>query len=158
MRFNDAITGAAAALFALLVLVYAQTFPRLEHQPIGPAFFPSLIALLMAVAAAALVVRGVREYLAERRLFMGAAWTTSPAAWLRVLAVPAAVVAYLLLAPRIGFIPAAALIVFAMAFQLRRPFLMALALGIAAALTIYLVFTQLFLVPLPVGPLEGLFR
>ena len=110
----------------------------------------------MLVAAVAVAARGIRDYLRERRLFIGAAWTASPAAWLRVLAVPGAVVAYLLLAPHLGFIPAAALIIAALAWQLRRPLPMALALGVAASLSIYLVFTELFLVPLPAGLLEGL--
>ncbi len=158
MRFNDAITGAAFTFFAVLVLLYAQTFPPPGHQPIGPAVFPSLIAVLMMLAGGALMVRGASEYLAERSLFKGAPWTSSPSAWLRILMIPAAVIGYLLLSPHIGFMLAAALVVVAVALQLRRPFLVALVLGVATAVVIYFVFTRLFLVPLPVGPLEALLR
>jgi putative tricarboxylic transport membrane protein len=158
MRFNDAITGAAFTCFAVLVLLYAQTFPPPGHQPIGPAFFPSLIAILMMLAGGVLMVRGVRDYVAERSLFKGAPWTSSPSAWLRILMIPAAVIGYLLLSPYIGFMAAAALAVVALALQLRRPLVVALALGVVSAIVIYVVFTRLFLVPLPVGPLEALFR
>jgi putative tricarboxylic transport membrane protein len=158
VRFNDAVTGAAFTCFAVLVLLYAQTFPPPGHQPIGPAFFPSLIAVLMMLAGVALMVRGGREYLVERRLFNGAPWTLSPAAWLRILMIPAAVLAYLLLSPYIGFLAAAALAVVALALQLRRRLLVALVLGVVSATAIYVVFTRLFLVPLPVGPLEALLR
>lgn len=158
MRFNDAITGAAFTCFAVLVFLYAQTFPPPGHQPIGPAFFPSLIAVFMMLAGGALMVRGARDYMAERSLFKGAAWTGSAAAWLRILMVPAAVLAYLLLAPDIGFMAAAALVVIALALQFGRRLLVALALGVASASVVYLLFTRLFLVPLPVGPLEALFR
>jgi putative tricarboxylic transport membrane protein len=158
MRFNDAITGAAFTCFAVLVLLYAQTFPPPGHQPIGPAFFPSLIAILMMLAGGVLMVRGVRDYVAEHSLFKGAPWTSSPSAWLRILMIPAAVIGYLLLSPYIGFMAAAALAVVALALQLRRPLVVALALGVVSAIVIYVVFTRLFLVPLPVGPLEALFR
>jgi putative tricarboxylic transport membrane protein len=156
VRANDAIIGSIAAVVALLILGYAQTFPRPGHQPIGPAFFPSLIAVLMLAVAATLIVRGVRDY--RGRLVEGAAWTARPAAWARVLAIPLAVLAYLALAPLIGFMPTAAAIVFGVAWLLGRRLVTALVLAVLSSAVIYAVFTRVFLVPLPVGPLEALLR
>jgi putative tricarboxylic transport membrane protein len=59
VRLNDAVIGVVLVLFALAVIGYARTFPAMPGQNYGPALFPTLIGIGLALAGAILIVGGV---------------------------------------------------------------------------------------------------
>lgn len=155
MKFNDTLSGAALLALAIAILVNVQSFPKIPGQNVGPAAFPGLLAGLLAVCAVLLMVRGLR---ARRE---GEAWVT-PGAWLRswphlrsFLVTVGALLFYIAASDRIGFIPAALVVLVAMFLTLgvRRRWILPIALGVV--LLIHFVFYKGLRVPLPWGWLQS---
>jgi len=62
MHRPDTICGLVFVCLAVFVASYSQfTFPSIPGTDYGPAFFPTLVALLMLLAGGALSIRGLRE-------------------------------------------------------------------------------------------------
>lgn len=150
MKFNDAISGGVLLALAIAILVNVQTFPRIPGQSIGPSAFPGLLAVLLAVCAVILIVNGLRER-------AGDAWVT-PGEWLRsrrhvgnFLLTVGALLFYILLADKLGFILCGSALLGALFWKLRvRPALI-LPIALGATLLIHLIFYKGLRVPLPWG-------
>lgn len=153
MRVSDALSGALFVLAGVALAWHAAGFPKTAVQAYGPGFFPALLGILLALSGLLLILRGLIQ---RQALLMVPDWARRPRGWLQLAMLPGVVVAYLWLAPRLGFLAAAILPSGALlAWLTRRP---ALGLGVAAlsALVIWLMFAKVLLVPLPAGPLESL--
>src|SRR5205814_7882230 len=61
IKFHDALTGAALVILAGIILWHIQGFPAMPGQKFGPAWFPGLIAVGLAICGALLVFAGLRE-------------------------------------------------------------------------------------------------
>ena len=59
MKLNDAIWGALLLLLSVALLVHIQSFPKIPGQQYGPASFPGVIAVGLAVCAALLIIKGL---------------------------------------------------------------------------------------------------
>src|SRR5258706_16442108 len=59
MKLNDAVWGALLTFFSAAILVYIRNFPTIPGQKVGPALFPGLIAVVLAVCAVLLIVKGL---------------------------------------------------------------------------------------------------
>lgn len=133
MRRADLLIG--LALLALAGVYYEQSLGIVRgfaSDRLGPAFFPRLLALVLAVLAVTLVVRA--------GLF---------------LTMLALLVAYALLLPRVGFVVATPVLLGAVIWLLGLrawPALTGTALGITLAL--YFAFGRALHVLLPMGPLK----
>ncbi|HEU5393881.1 MAG TPA: tripartite tricarboxylate transporter TctB family protein [Candidatus Methylomirabilis sp.] len=140
------LLGLSAGIFWL-----SREIPAPPFVPLTPAFFPRVLAALLALLAVLLVARGLRS-----RAPAGAAGRRAPFA--PALLVFGSLAAYLLLTPRLGFFTATFLFVFGLGFALspRRGFDLGGALGLAAGTTAlcYVAFTKYLHVLVP----EGLFR
>lgn len=149
MRLSDTLPGTLCVLGGAALVWHAAGFPQTAVQAYGPKFFPQVLGVLLAICGVLLLLRGARAP-------GGAlpAWVKSPAAWARVAMIPACVLAWLWLAPRIGFLGAATIPTAIMLLVLTRRPAISLAVAAASALVIWLVFGKLLLVPLPRGPLE----
>ncbi|MCC7281696.1 MAG: tripartite tricarboxylate transporter TctB family protein [Acetobacteraceae bacterium] len=153
MRVSDTLSGGICVLAGAALAWHAAGFPKTAVQAYGPGFFPELLGMLLGICGVLLIVRGVSE---RQPITDLPAWTRSPAAWARVALIPACVVAYLELAPRIGFLGAATIpTAIMLAILSRRPWL-SLLVAAGSAVAIWLMFAKLLLVPLPAGPLEML--
>jgi putative tricarboxylic transport membrane protein len=150
MRLSDTLPGALCVAAGATLAWHAQGFPQTAVQAYGPGFFPTVLGALLATCGVLLVLRGAR---APGPKLPG--WVTQPAAWARVAMVPACVVAWLWLGPRIGFLGAAIIPTAIMLAVLTRRPLLSLAIAASTAMAIWLLFAKLLLVPLPVGPLEA---
>jgi putative tricarboxylic transport membrane protein len=62
VRVNDAIWGALLLLLSAALLVHVQSFPTIPGQQVGPALFPGLIAVALAVCAVLLVIKGLAAH------------------------------------------------------------------------------------------------
>ena len=148
MRLHDTLLGALLVTFAAALFGYTFTFPDMPGQKYGPALFPRLIALGIAACGLVIAVRGWR---------CGAPWVAlSPAlkqlqGWLSWLAMPLAVVFYLLVAERLGFLPTAAIVVAALCAWMGVRWWASLVTGVVAALVVQWFFGSLMRVPLPRG-------
>ena len=154
MKVNDALLGAFVVLFGCGVLYVARGFPELQHFRYGPGFFPSLLALGMIGSGAVLVVQGARGWhaAAGAPVELGA-WARSGRHVASVLLVIGGVAFYVLAADRLGYLPTAAILLFALVWQLwRRPWA-AVAVALVGSVLTHQFFVEVLSVPLPWGVL-----
>jgi putative tricarboxylic transport membrane protein len=157
MKINDALWGAVLLLLAAVLLVHVQSFPKIPGQKVGPALFPGLIAVGLAVCALLLVMKGLaaRKSGASRSWIAPDDWVRSPRHLLAFVLVIGVNVFYILIVDRLGFIPTGViyLAVLFLVFQVRRTWIVPLAIVIT--LGIHFAFYKLLKVPLPWGILQG---
>lgn len=154
MKLSDTVWGALLLALAGAVLWNIQGFPRIPGQSIGPAAFPGLLAVLLAVCAVILVVRGVRE--GAPKVAFGA-WLRSPRHVGNFLLAVAAPLFYITAANRLGFLVVAVVILAALFLKLGVRPRIALPVALLTAFAIHAVFYKLLRVSLPWGVLPILY-
>lgn len=139
----------AVVMLALSAIMVAGTLPMgvWSRFTAGPAFFPLVIAIFTTVLAVALLVQALRSDAPE------VGWPER--AVLRTVGlVYGALVAFLLLAPVLGMLPAAAaFLAFVMIVALRQPLAGSLAAVAVTTAFVYLIFVRWLALPLPRGVL-----
>lgn len=152
MRLNDALLGAVLLGLAGWVWWLTTFFPRFPGQDYGPNLFPRILAVGIGVCGAALVVRGLR---ARGPLVTFEAWMRDPARLLSFLAVPGAVLFYILVSDALGFIATAFVILLAMFLWFRARPVVALPVAAGVTLLVHWFFAGMMRVPLPRGVLDS---
>jgi putative tricarboxylic transport membrane protein len=156
VRLNDAVIGFALVLFALAMILHTRTFPAMPGQDYGPALFPVLIGIGFLVTGAILIVSGLRRRHTEP-LFGGGDWLRSPWHVSKFLAVVGGLLLYILISDWLGFILTSLLLLsgWLALFRGGKP-LSSFAIALAVTLGVDYAFSQLLLVPLPLGVLQPL--
>jgi putative tricarboxylic transport membrane protein len=156
MRLNDAVIGVALVLFALVMIWYTRTFPEMPGQDYGPALFPVLIGIGFLITGAILIVSGLSRRRAEP-LFGGGAWLRSGAHIINFVAVVGGLLLYILVSDWLGFIPTALLLLsgWLVLFRGGKP-ISSFLIAVGVTLVVNYAFSQLLLVPLPLGVLQPL--
>lgn len=149
MRFSDTMLGAVLLVFGLALGIYSQTFPDIPGQRYGAAAFPTAIAIGLVACGLVLLTRGLRA--AGTPLIMRTEWTRKPGALLAVLITILCVIAYVLLARHLGFIPTITLILIVLFRLLGVPWGQTILFSIITAFACDFVFRSILLVPLPFG-------
>jgi len=158
MKLNDAVWGALLLLLATAILVHVQSFRTIPGQQYGPAIFPGLIAVGLAICAVLLIVNGLaaRTQDGRRAQWMALApWTRSRRHVFAFALTIGVNVFYILLVDRLGFIPTGVVYLAALfaVFGVRLIWIVPLALLLT--LTIHTAFYKLLRVPLPWGLLQA---
>jgi putative tricarboxylic transport membrane protein len=156
VRLNDAVIGIALILFALAMIWYTRTFPAMPGQDYGPALFPTLIGIGFIVTGVILIVSGLRRRRVEP-LFGGGEWLRSGPHIINFLAVVGGLLLYIVASDWLGFILTSLLLLFVwlVLFRGGKP-ISSLAIALAVTLAVNYAFSQLLLVPLPLGLLQPL--
>ena len=156
MRLNDAVIGVALILFALVMIWHTRTFPAMPGQNYGPALFPTLIGVGFIVTGVILTVSGLRRRRLEP-LVGGGEWLRSGPHVVNFLAVVGGLLLYILVSDWLGFILTSLLLLFGwlVLFRGGKP-ISSLAIALAVTLAVNYAFSQLLLVPLPLGLLQPL--
>jgi putative tricarboxylic transport membrane protein len=156
VRLNDAVIGVALVLFALAMILYTQTFPEMPGQDYGPALFPVLIGIGFLISGAILIVSGLARLRTEP-LFGGGEWLRSGPHLLNFVAVVGGLLLYILISDWLGFIPTALLLLFGwlVLFRGGKP-VSSFLIALGVTLVVDYAFSQLLLVPLPLGVLQPL--
>jgi putative tricarboxylic transport membrane protein len=153
LKVNDVTVGALLLAVSLAILAYTSTLPPIPGQNIGPAAFPTLLALILAPCAVALIARGWRTpgpWIARM------AWTRSPEQVRNFSLTCAALVFYALFSEQLGFFLCGLAVLLSLLVSQRVKPKTALAISVLVLLFIHLVFYKLLRVPLPWGVLEPL--
>jgi putative tricarboxylic transport membrane protein len=156
VRINDAVIGAVLVLFALAMMWHTRTFPAMPGQDYGPAVFPVLIGIGFLITGLSLIVSGLRRQKTEG-WFTGGEWLRSRTHVARFVAVLGGLIVYILVSGWLGFIPTALLLLFGwlVLFRDGKP-VSSLVIALAVTLVVHYAFSQLLLVPLPLGILQPL--
>ena len=147
MRVNDAITGFALLAFAIATFAYARTLPAIPGQDYGAAVFPMLVATGLAGCGALLIASGLRHW---QGAVVWDDWARTHHAWTKVAVVFALVLAYILAAPAIGFVPMSVLILLIFMMMMGVRWWIAAGVAVVATMLIQQTFGWLR-VPLPLG-------
>ncbi|MEN3367428.1 MAG: putative tricarboxylic transport rane protein [Burkholderiales bacterium] len=153
MKINDLLSGAALGALAAGVYLHARSFPPMVGQNVGPNLFPQLIAAGLMICAIILVVRGARS-LGREALFEMPEWMGANRAALGFVMIPVALVFYIAVSERLGFIPTAVLLLLALFYVFGVRTRTALIVAVVGAVAIHAVFYSLLNVPLPWGILS----
>jgi len=156
VKVNDAISGSGFLLLSALVYYLTWDFPGMHGQPYGPALFPRLIAVLMALAGIGLVLSGLRKR-ADAPAVLLPEWVRSPRHVAGLLGVILVVVFYILASKTLGFVLTGFTVLTVLFLLLRGPAHVWSSLVIAAVstITIQQFFGDLLRVPLPWGVLQA---
>ena len=144
MRINTGESAVALAItvFAGYMAYVAKDYPLGTLGQMGPGYFPVMISLTTAATGAAILV--------------GVARSSTPApkiSWRSTLLVIAAIVAWALIAERLGLIPAAVTLILLASFA-RPPVRMWTAIATAALVSIAAVAVFIYGFDLPLRPLK----
>lgn len=153
MRIHDSLIGSVLLLLSLAVLWHIQGFPPAAGQQYGPALFPGLVAIGLALSSAALIREGLRLKQPWLALTEGLRSPRHLAAFAITLC---SIVFYILLSEQLGFIVCSMVVLVALQWACGVRPLMALAVAVAATLVIHTCFYKLLKVPLPWGVLRSL--
>lgn len=156
MRLNNAVFGIVFIAASVAIVFEAQSFPTIPGQPYGSAFFPRLLGFGFGIVGTILVIQGGQSR-ASVPWATWPAWARNPLSLTRFVAVPLALVAYILLSDPLGFAITSMVILIALQLLLHVRPIPALAAAIVVTVVIEMVFVLLLRVPLPQGPLESLF-
>jgi putative tricarboxylic transport membrane protein len=147
VKRTDRWAGLALALLGLAVMWSARVFPNVPGQKLGAGFLPMLVGAGLLLCAVALLVRSLRASAyagqgadAARREHFGSS-----------LVIIGAVVGYILLAERLGFLIVAPLCLVAAFLALRVKLPHALLWALAGTIVVHVAFYKLLRVPLPWG-------
>lgn len=153
MKLNDAILGALLLLLSLAVLFAVRNFPTIPGQNVGPAAFPTLLAVLLAGSAIALIVRGWRERSAGTWVQFGS-WLKSPQHVTNFLVTVGMLVFYIFAADWLGFILTGMVILCTIFYTLKVKRSLIVPIALVATLLIHTIFYKGLRVPLPWGLLQ----
>lgn len=150
MQRSDRWVGAALAALALGVLWTARTFPQVPGQKLGSAFLPMIVGVGLLICGLALVARSFRRsaYPEAQQAVAGKEEHFGSAA-----VIVGAVLAYIFLAERVGFLVLAPICLLAVFRALHVRWRVAAYWAIGGTVVVHLTFYKLLRVPLPWGPL-----
>lgn len=150
MRFNNVAPGAVLVLFALAVIAYSTTFPRLHGQDYGPDLFPTLIGGGLLLCGVILIVQGLRDRATVPLVQIGD-WAQDPRNILNVILLLGGIAFYILVSDDLGFIPASLLILTTLFIRFGSSWPGSIVLAVVTTLIIHTLFAKVLLVPLPWG-------
>lgn len=158
-RFRDLIGGVFFLAFSIFLYVTSYQIRLTKADPIGPQFFPRMVALLMGTLALISIVRSLLR-LREQAGTAGSA-PKKPFAAVAFLGTCVLLVAYMLLIDKVGFIPLSIVYLYLQILLVSPPEELAkknlLINGVVAVLvpvTLYYLFYHAFGIFLPAGILE----
>ena len=154
MRVSDAVSGALVALLGVAIAAYAQTFPSRPGMAFGPGLFPTIIGTALALSGAALVWQGLRR---AGRMLELPDWARAPRQVLGLLLLFGLFAFYILLVDWLGFVLTAFVILAAFQSWFGIRLQVALPVAVLASIGLYVGFSRLLAVPLPLAYLETLF-
>jgi putative tricarboxylic transport membrane protein len=156
LKLNDAVFGALFLALSLLVLWTIQGYPRIPGQNIGPAAFPGVAAVVLALCGVLLIVQGVRARGASAWFERGE-WTGKVPQLIAFAVTVSGLVLYVVASERIGFILTGIVMLGALMLALRVRPATALIVSVVATLAIHIAFYKGLRVPLPWGVLPVLY-
>jgi putative tricarboxylic transport membrane protein len=149
MKISDTIVGAGFVAAGALIIAGTLNYPSLDGGHPGPALFPRILGTLMAAFGGLVSLQGLRARDETQDVHWAGLYRN--AGFVNALFVLAGVLAYILLAERLGYLIMGSLIMFAIMARIRVPLLRALVIAVVFNNLVYLLFAKIMRVPLPLG-------
>jgi putative tricarboxylic transport membrane protein len=155
MKIHDSLIGLGFLILAIATFVSSQGFAPAPGQPVGPALFPTIISIVLAIASATLIVRSLKAS-GPRTWISASPDLLHPRVLMGFLLVPISVIFYLLASGSLGFIFCSVIILLALFLVFGVRWLTATSASVLVSLAIFFLFERLLAVPLPRGFLESI--
>ena len=152
MRFNDAVSGAVLLALAIAILFNISTYPTIPGQSVGPAIFPGLLAILLALCALLLIRNGIAN-LEKEAWFVIGDWMKSGHHLRNFFITLGCLVFYIFASEPLGFLVCSTGLLIAMFWALEVRCALIFPLAVVITLVIHTVFYKGLRVPLPWGVL-----
>lgn len=152
MRISDIVSGGAFALLGLYVVVTAQGFASIGGA-ISAGLFPTIVGGFLLAGGLAVAARSVLAGV-PWPVIAFESWMASPRKICGMIAIPASIALFPLLAPRLGTAAASALIMFGAMLVWKQGVLRSLIAAAVFSLVLTVFFTKGLGVPLPSGLIE----
>jgi putative tricarboxylic transport membrane protein len=153
VRNTDRWVGLGLAVLALAVLWSARAFPNVPGQKLGAAFLPMLIGAGLLAGGLALVVRSLRGRAYAHEADRDVAKAAKTEHFGSSAVIVGAVVAYIALSEKVGFLFIAPLCLLAVFLALRVRWQVAFLWAVGGTVLVHFAFYKLLRVPLPWGVL-----
>jgi putative tricarboxylic transport membrane protein len=153
MRLSDNWLAIIFIAVAAAMLGFTLTFPAFPGQKYGPSLFPRILATGIILCALLIIYRARQrrnEGQGEPLLAIDPAFRERYRLW-SFLAVPGAVVVYLLLADRLGFLPTSFMLLLGLMLWFGVQWLRAVVIALAMTGLMHWFFASVMRVPLPRG-------
>lgn len=152
MRIHPMLLGGLMAMVGIITVWASKDFPSMPRQEYGAGTFPTIIGISLVILSGLLGLRGLRQH---EPLFHWDGAVSLSRVWVGVGVVTAAVTAYVLLTPLLGFLITVPVIFTLMIGWLSRGrWRMAVIVAFSATFLVWLAFANLLQVPLELGVLE----
>lgn len=149
MHINDRFIGLLAILGGIAIIAGTLGFRAIPGQQFGSAFFPQLLGGSLILCGVAFAANGSGGALLRiSKILKGRSG-------LRVAAVLASVIGWVVVSPLLGFIVTTTLLIAALAVLAGGRVVPSAATGLGMAVVLFLIFGQLLRVPLPLSALEA---
>ena len=148
MKRSDAILGGIAVLLAVAVFLDTLTFPEMRDGSPGPALFPRIISVLLALVGCIIIYQSTRPH--EKRSL-----SYERSAMLKACMILVGIAAYVALVDRLGFMITGTLLMLGTMLMLNVRVRTAVPTAVGITVVTFYVFQQVLRVPLPPGILGG---
>ncbi|MCR5290459.1 MAG: tripartite tricarboxylate transporter TctB family protein [Treponema sp.] len=155
MRIANIVSAIVGMLVSGGAFAYTYTFKKFKNVPVGPEFFPRMLALGMFICCVVLLLSNLRQTEKNK----GAAPTLSlkNKGVQKALLSIVLILVYALMWEFTGFLVITPFALFAMIFILgKRNYKMMIFVSIAATIVIFLIFKMLLGIEMPLGFVENL--
>lgn len=149
MKISDTIVGAGFVAAGALIIAGTLNYPSLDGGHPGPALFPRILGTLMAAFGGLVGLQGLRARDESEDVHWAGLYRNT--GFVNALFVLAGVLAYILLAERLGYLIMGSLIMFVIMWRIQVPALRALVIAVVFNNLVYLLFAKVMRVPLPLG-------
>ncbi len=157
MRINDLVFGVVLILAEIAILVDTSFFPSMPGQDFGPALFPNLIGVGFALCGIALIISGARDSITHGLIEVGE-WARSGGHILDVGLVIGGLILLIAVWDFLGFLIAGTIFTAGLIARFRGgKWVSSIAIAVIACFIVDISFRRLLLVPLPLGPLTGIY-
>ncbi len=150
MRINDAVLGLILLAMAAVLALSSRGFPVIPSQRYGADVFPTLIAIGFAGCGIVLVVSGLRR---RAPAIIWADWAREAHGLRNVLVTIGAVIFYILLSRRLGFMLTMAPILLVLLRLFGVGWITSILVAVLVTLAMQYLFGSVLYVPLPWGVL-----
>ena len=147
MRFNDALIGIGIIIFGLVVVVHVQSYPTMRDNMPGPSLFPTVLGVLLMIAGAVQVPRGIKS----RAPLVALLPNFNARGVCNIAAVVLGVIFYIYASETLGFLLTSFCVIFVLMLILKGKPLPSALVAIGATLCAYMIFNKMLMVPLPRG-------
>ncbi|MCK9357608.1 MAG: tripartite tricarboxylate transporter TctB family protein [Dehalococcoidia bacterium] len=151
-RRLDIVTGTVIIAFACFVLAYSSTFPPAKGTDFGPSLFPRVVAVMLLILGAILLLhvwRAGAQAQSSAAVRAGGELSTTSAGVRNVVVTVIAIVAYIALVDRLGFVPTTLVFLFVLMKTYRLTTLRSIAASCVITGFVYVLFSVLLRVTLP---------